>query len=402
MTPTAPATDLTPLELEVLQAARVLATRGQPYLAVALHSLVLRAAPGLGTFAVDPRWRLYVDPAVLTVWSVEQVAAVLVHEVWHLLRDHAARGGRIGVRGRERAWNTACDAEINDDLVEAGLPLPGTPPTPARLRMADGLLAEQYLAGVPASSSRWTVDCGSGVDGVRRPWDQAHSDDDRADDGLTPVQADLVRAATAREVADAARVGTLPGGWERWATAVLRPQVDWRSVLAASVRGGLGWATGSVDHTRSRPSRRGSASPGVVLSSLRRPVPVVAVVVDTSGSVDDAMLGQALAEVDGALQAGGVRREAVTVLSCDVQAGAAQRVRSASRVRLAGGGGTDLRVGIDAAAALRPRPQLLVVLTDGRTPWPATPPSGVRVVVALLERNDVVPPAWAVVVRAHA
>ncbi|MCW2606929.1 MAG: hypothetical protein JWO60_1622, partial [Frankiales bacterium] len=48
-----------------------------------------------------------------------------------------------------------------------------------------------------------------------------------------------------------------------------------------------------------------------------------------------------------------------------------------------------------------PRPQLLVVLTDGRTPWPARPPHGVRVVVALLERSDVVPPAWATVVRAH-
>ena len=391
---------LAPGELEVLQAARVLATRGQPYLAVALHSLVLRTAPGLGTFAVDPAWRLYVDPTVLTTWSVEQVAAVLVHEVWHLLRDHAARGGRVGVRGRERTWNTACDAEINDDLLEAGLPLPGTPPTPARLRMPDGLLAEEYLAALPASSSRWTVDCGSGVDGVPRPWDQDRSDG--GDDGLTPVQADLVRAATAREVADAARVGTLPAGWARWAAGVLRPQVDWRAVLAASVRGGLGWVAGSVDHTRSRPSRRGSVSPGVVLSSLRRPVPVVAVVVDTSGSVDDAMLGQALAEVDGALQSGGVRRGAVTVLSCDAQAGPAQRVRAASQVRLAGGGGTDLRVGIAAAAALRPRPQLLVVLTDGRTPWPAAPPSGVRVVVALLERNDVGPPAWAVVVRAHA
>ncbi|MCW2606898.1 MAG: hypothetical protein JWO60_1591, partial [Frankiales bacterium] len=146
---------LTGRDLEVLQAARVLATRHQPYLAIALHSAQLRAAPGLGTFAVDRAWRLYVDPAVLAVWSVEQVAAVLVHEVWHLLRDHASRGERVGIGGRERAWNTACDAEINDDLLEAGLPLPGTPPTPARLRMPDGLLAEQYYAALPAST-RWT------------------------------------------------------------------------------------------------------------------------------------------------------------------------------------------------------------------------------------------------------
>ncbi|MCU1692485.1 MAG: hypothetical protein JWM64_1576, partial [Frankiales bacterium] len=157
-------------ELEVLQAARVVATRGQPYLAVALHSLVLRPAPGLGTFAVDRAWRLYVDPVRLTDWSVPQVAAVLVHEVWHLLRDHASRGERLGVTGRERAWNTACDAEINDDLLEAGLPLPGTPPTPARLRLPDGLLAEQYYADLPAGR-RWTVDCGSGVDGLAREWE---------------------------------------------------------------------------------------------------------------------------------------------------------------------------------------------------------------------------------------
>ena len=399
-------THLTPGELEVLQAARVLVTSGQPYLAVALHSLALRRAAGLGTFAVDPAWRLYVDPAVLMSWSVEQVAAVLVHEVWHLLRDHAGRGGRVGVggqlgvAGRERAWNTACDAEINDDLLQAGLPLPGTPPTPARLRMADGLLAEQYLAAV-RPSARWTVDCGSGVDGVPRSWDD-DGDPGRGGEGLSPVQADLVRAATAREIADAARIGMLPGGWERWASGVLRPQVDWRVVLAASVRGGLGWVAGSADHTRSRPSRRGATVPGVVLSSLRRPVPVVAVVVDTSGSVDDAMLGQALAEVDGALRAGGVGRGAVTVLSCDTRAGPAQRVRAATQVRLTGGGGTDLRVGLDAAVALRPRPQLVIMLTDGRTPWPTAPPRGVRVVVALLESGGVAPPSWVTVARAFA
>ena len=48
----------------MLQAARVRATRTQPYLAIALHSLQVVAAPGLGTFAVDRAWRLYVDPAL--------------------------------------------------------------------------------------------------------------------------------------------------------------------------------------------------------------------------------------------------------------------------------------------------------------------------------------------------
>jgi hypothetical protein len=58
--------------------------------------------------------------------------------------------------------------------------------------------------------------------------------------------------------------------------------------------------------------------------------------------------------------------------------------------------------GITAAAGLRPRPSVVVVLTDGMTPWPASPPPGVRVVVALIGpgRAGVPrPPAWARVVE---
>jgi hypothetical protein len=41
---------------------------------------------------------------------------------------------------------------------------------------------------------------------------------------------------------------------------------------------------------------------------------------------------------------------------------------------------------------------VIVVLTDGYTPWPTTPPPGAAVVVALLgwDRSDLPPtPAWA-------
>ena len=110
-----------------------------------------------------------------------------------------------------------------------------------------------------------------------------------------------------------------------------------------------------------------------MLPSTRRPIPSVAMVIDTSGSVDDGLLARALAEVDGALRALGVGGQAVSVISCDVAATQPTRVRRARDVRLAGGGGTDMRVGIRAAAALRPRPDLVVVLTDGYTPWPDAP-----------------------------
>ena len=59
-------------------------------------------------------------------------------------------------------------------------------------------------------------------------------------------------------------------------------------------------------------------------------------------------------------------------------------VRRAQDIELIGGGGTDQREGIGAALALRPRPDLILVLTDGQTPWPDRRPP-VPVVIALVE-----------------
>ena len=383
-------------DLEKLQAARVWAVRQQPYLAIALHSLQVRWVEGCGTFGVDQHWRMYVDPARVEEWDVPEIGGVLLHEVWHLLRDHHARADASEVTDETRLqWNIAADAEINDDLVEAGVRLPGNPVLPRDLSKPNGLMAEEYFVG--ARELALDCDCGSGADAVEREHEDGAPGD--ASPGLSPTQSELVRVACAREIDEAARTrGNVPAGWQRWARERLTSKVDWRTVLAAQVRRALATTSGAVDYTWSRPSRRPAR--GVVLPSLRRPVPSVAVVVDTSASVGDTMLAQALAEIDGALSSAGARRGDVTVLSCDAAVHAQQRVRSATQVRLPGGGGTDMRVGIAAATALRPRPDAVIVLTDGDTPWPDAKPRA-ALVVGLLRETSVPVPPWARVVRCH-
>ena len=57
-----------------------------------------------------------------------------------------------------------------------------------------------------------------------------------------------------------------------------------------------------------------------------------------------------------------------------------------------------MRAGLTVAGETRPRPEVIVVLTDGDTPWPATAPPGAAVVIALLGRasQDLPPtPTWA-------
>jgi predicted metal-dependent peptidase len=393
--------------LDGLAAARLWATDRFPYLATGLFGAQVLAVPGSGTVSVDENWRMRADPDLTGGWTAAQLGSVLVHHVCHLLRTHGERAQGIGVRPEEaRDWVRAADAEINDDLIPAGLDLPGRPVLPRDLGAADGLLAEQYFQAarttdrsaqkMGAAAGDWLdwldwLDCGSGADGVPRP--------DDGPPGLPAWQAELLRRQVAQEViAHGKRAGTVPAGLLRWAQEILSPKVNWRALLAAELRRAVAEVAGAVDYSYRRPSRRAAVAGDVVLPALRRPVPEVAVVCDTSGSMTEDLLASALAEVEGLLRALGLARQ-VRVLACDTAVGPAQRVNSARQVQLVGGGGTNMGTGIAAAVALRPRPAVTVVLTDGYTPWPALAPKGTRVVVALLGPGAPAAPAWARSVR---
>jgi predicted metal-dependent peptidase len=170
--------------------------------------------------------------------------------------------------------------------------------------------------------------------------------------------------------------------------------VNWRTVLRSAIRRAMADVAGRVDFNYRRPSRRASALPQVILPSLRQPLPRVAVVIDTSGSMSDLMLAQVLGEVSGLLTSLGVARDRLHVVCCDATAFEAQRVLNSAEVRLLGGGGTDMGAGLAAAAELRPRPDLIIVLTDGHTPWPHRPPGRAKVVVGLMDPAGSVPD-WA-------
>jgi predicted metal-dependent peptidase len=211
---------------------------------------------------------------------------------------------------------------------------------------------------------------------------------------------------TRRRVAEAVRVhaanrsrGHLPAGWRRWADQTLAPPlIPWRRVLASAVRRAIAHAAGCHDYAYSRPGRR--RIPRIVTPALRRPLVTVAVVVDTSGSMGQSELNAALAEVRGVIMAAGVSTQRLMVLACDAAVGATSRVRRVEDVQLVGGGGTDMRVGIAAAEASRPHPDVVVVFTDGYTPWPDRP-TRARLVVAVIGAHATAEhiPDWATTVR---
>jgi predicted metal-dependent peptidase len=397
------------LDEEKLFAARLHAVRVRPYLATALFALHTVESRRVPTMAVDRHWRCYVSPAFVARTPLEELAGVWVHEVSHLLRDHHGRSDRFAAKheltgpGERLRMNIAADCEINDDVFGAGLARPEGAVRPALLRLGEGQLMEDYLRQFrlgPCTAGYAWLDCGSGADGLERDWDLgadgAH--------GLSAQERDAVRFRVAQGIDGSP--GSVPKGWQRWAQEAFHPPQPWRELLGAAVRSAMS-GTGE-DYTYGRPSRRSAGLPGVVLPSLRRRPPRVCVIVDTSGSVSDAELGSAILEIAGIVRAVGGRRDLVSVLSCDSAAHVTHRLCGAEGIPLVGGGGTDLRSGFAKALRGNPRPDVIVALTDGHTPWPDARPPG-RTVVGLFSRPRPpgedesrhvpdTPPAWARVV----
>ncbi|WP_242966949.1 VWA-like domain-containing protein [Desulfosporosinus sp. FKA] len=405
-----------PLEL---QAARIRLVKERPYLASAAWALRPIPKRGLKTMAVDMYWRLYYDPSGLSQWPVEVIEGALYHEICHLLRNHSER-----MKGfNPRLSNIATDAEINDDLIREGVKFPAQPVTPDHIGQPESLLAEEYYAvlekqeqlplvyqkknqtsGSPVLNS--SPRPGSGLSGSCATGQMASWEDQPpskgSSSGVSLTEGDLIRRSVAQQIREHARSqGSVPGHWHRWAEDKLQPKVDWRKQLAAAIRFAAADTTGATDYSYCRPSRRhGLMGKGnVIFPSLRCPLPSVAVVADTSGSMSEKMLSQALAEISGILRFL-AQKEKIYVLAVDQTVEFCRRVFRPEQIQLTGGGGTDMRVGLEAAARLKPLPQLGIVITDGQTPWPDHPPQRMKVIVILFGDGTV--PDWAKVIHIRA
>ena len=434
---------------KVLQAARVIALRTRPYFAQALCAVTLREKPGIGTMACDAHWRVYYDPATVRAWGPRDTAVGLLHEISHLLHRHHARAKALGVTADSaREANLAQDAAINEHLLcgcSAGLSLLSTDTTPAKLGLPGGKLWEEYYQSLrqqqqgqqgqgdgEGQSSQQGAEaqgqssgkggkggqqgksrsCGSGATGVRESWEDAPPSDDAGQGGegnapgLNEAEATAVIRGTAEAVKKHAAEhgrGSVPG-WEGWASETLAPPtVPWQRVLAGAVRSAVRHAAGAVDYTYARPSRRSSAVAGVVLPSLHKPIPEVALVLDTSGSMGDADVAAALAEINGVCRVVGAPVRAVT---CDMVVHTDAAVQRAEQIKVEGRGGTDMRVGFRRILAERRKKPVNVVicLTDGDTPWPsrAEVPADVKVIVVMIGKfsRNAHAPSWMTTVRA--
>ena len=377
-----------------LHAARLWVMTQRPYYSRALLSCPLIAAADQPTMAIvmDQQWRIYINPDYVASCTVEKTAAVLIHELNHALRGHAERS-RQAAPEHLGYWQIACDLEINDDLLDDDLDLDDAL-MPDTFGLAPYDSAESYyhqLIEMTASLDQVPY-CGPVC--TAYPADQDGLDP-AGESGLSELQRQAVRRATAKLIIEHSNHNGreylddcgVPAGLRDWAQQTACPQGDWRQLLARALKQSLHHRTGASDYTWQKPPRRCDPDDPVLRPALTAPTGHVAVVVDTSGSMGSQDHAQAFCEIDAILTRA-VPGTAVTVLSVDHDTQLIQRVTQARSITPVGGGGTNMAAGIETAAETNPA--AIVVITDGYTPWPPTPPPGARTVIAAL--TD---PGWA-------
>jgi predicted metal-dependent peptidase len=414
----------------LLAAWTALALDRCPYLASILYSLRPVNAPGTGTFAVDEHHRLYIDFETVAAWGADGCSQALLHEAMHLAYQHADEAREMNVQPAERMrWNLAADAAANDDLRDAGCDFIASEfILPEKIGCDDYQTASAYLAelrlrrqdqgdedaggsgddpGAGESQGGSSQEdgqggdgdatdggnyqgCGSGAGSGPAPWELSAGDD--LDGQAPPAQAGekaVIAQSLAEAVQEASKSrGDIPAGLTAWAEKTLaKPTVPWQRVLAPLIRRYTAIRAGEYDSTYARRNRRCPytrlGSGRVVNPGVFAPVPRIAFVRDTSGSMTDDDLNLVGAEIESVAARLGIRGRDLLVIDADADAYTPRPYKALDGLReVQGRGGTDMRAGI--AAAVKLKPSVIIVATDGYTPWDEHPSTRVPVVACLI------------------
>lgn len=396
-TSTAEHVHATPELRQKFAAARYKAVERAPYFRSLLLSFVVRECPGINTIGITEHGFLLIDWRAIERWTSEELTGALLHECLHKLNRHLPRKGDRD----PKQWNDAADLSINDTVDEMGAKLPQGVLRPASFSWPKGLTADEYylmldkLPKPPGGSGMGCGQCGS-AGGCPLPGEPDKDDADARSEAET--ERSIRETAEAIKDHAAKNRGHLPDSLKRFADAVLAPaRVPWRRKLQRSARNAAQFAMGAVDYKYDAPSRRqaaiGYGTGKAILPRLRKPVVVVDLAIDTSGSMSQSDMAEVLQEAKGIFKAVGAT---VRAIICDAEV---HEVGDVSDVRklasmLKGGGGTDFRPVFEAIRTGKRKPNILVFATDGCGPAPAAPPKGVHVIWLLVGSYRARPTTW--------
>ena len=329
--------------------------------------------------------------------SDSELDFVMMHEVMHVVLQHCIRGKDLD---GER-YNIACDIVVNSNiLLENDMKLSSITLKKYGVSMhlapngKEGYTytAEEVYKMLPRRRN---------PAGEPEIWDN-HStwgginDDDSIRDEWVKRFEDACEAISIREKSGSG--GNLPFFAKRLLEELRKPQINWRQILNDFIQEEI------TDYSFSPPDRRFDESPFFLpdFGGKEDLVEDILFMVDTSGSMTDAMITAAYSEIKGAIDQfdGKLRGWLGFFDQVVVEPKPFENEEEFKVIRPAGGGGTNFHV-IFKYVQERMRDKLpasIIILTDGYANFPKES-QAMGIPVLWLLNNDEVTPPWGKIAR---
>ncbi|KIM11380.1 MAG: hypothetical protein KU37_07065 [Sulfuricurvum sp. PC08-66] len=350
-----------------------------PYFGMLASRLAHEPHPTITSYASNGKRFLY-NEAFIEARTNEELMFVLTNCVMHHILGHQQRRlGRIG-----GLWQLATDYAINAMLAKNGVKIPVGANHDAQFAR---MYAEEIYTHLLAQSIDTSTDA---YENENDPDAPPSFTGGTIEEDLDPqTESEWLYASTlATEVAQ--RKSALPSGFDRLAQKVVRTKVDWRFELYNAIN----------RHMRNNyafmPPNKKHLYRGVALPSLASDTLSLAVAIDTSGSIDEHLLGAFIEEFKTIML--NFPAVSIELLIADAKVHAHHTFRGGEKMDFAlkGGGGTDYRPTFDYIEANIPMNTMLLYFTDGDGWFPRYAPS--YEVIWALSRNAKVPFGRALVI----
>ncbi len=352
----------------------------QPFFGTLTMQLPLVDATDSGwcdTAAVDGR-NIYYNRKFFNDLDIDEMQFVLCHEVLHVALDHFGRRTH-----RDPSWwNMANDYVINGMLVQDKI---GKMPT-KKVDVKDedgnanqrvGLYDEKYVGWTSEAvyddlekrkvKKQMTLDVHLELGKDAKPGGAGGGSKDGKGKGISIGEEELkqIRDEFKNKVLQAAQAaaGKMPASLQRLVDMLVEPKISWRDLLQQNIQSCI-----TDDFTWMRPNRKHMYG-GIFLPTLDKDETIdIAIAIDMSGSISDAMASDFLGEVYGIMQQ--YNDFTISILCFDTQVYNFQTFTKDTsddllRYECKGGGGTDFSAFWDYWKENNIEPKKAVVFTDG-------------------------------------
>jgi len=374
-------------------------------LALSLKTVMSYNCPTMATDGKDlifnPRFVLHLSKEAVNFSCLNFVN---VHEVLHAALGHLWRRGH---RDAER-WNVACDFAINSMITEhiekdsANMASYFQLPAGALLNKDfNGLSADEIYDKLPSDKKQLSEFCKQNSGGGN-PFDTGvytidchdYWDKEETQQNSESKQADWEgRLINAAKEAMSRHPGSIPGYLERLVGRLLKPQKDWRLLLAEFVEYYF------ADYGFNPPDRRFANSDFILpdFSEVAEQVKKILFLVDTSGSITDDILLKVYGEILGAIQQFDKLEGYLGFFDHAVyEPQKFEGIDDVLKIRPVGGGGTDFHKPLSYAKEHMDLDEVagIVMLTDGFADFPTNENITGGIPVIWLITNEEVTPPW--------